>query len=228
MDKYKRYTGIIIFILAICLVIFVAWFIIRPQYEKWTNLCAEVEKVSNTLQEKQRTKMIIVKKLKSLQDSVLNAQKKIYSPVENKLGNDTLFFTLYSDLIEMVRANTIKIRSIDYKYNPYGDIFVQQKGSMYFVCDVNIEVISNYVNLGKLIQDIYQYPYYIKINSIEVSPYQKDKKILLTTLSVRLYAHTSPEEEVISSINEILEDDSIPITEKSGKINGATVPIPKQ
>ena len=62
----------------------------------------------------------------------------------------------------------------------------------YFVCDVKMDLISNFVNLGKLIQDIYQYPYFTKIESLSIKPYEKDKKILLTKLTLRLYAHTDP------------------------------------
>ena len=109
------------------------------------------------------------------------------------MGNDTLFFTLYNDVIEMIHANSIKIKSIDYNYNPKGDKFVQS-GKDYFVCDVNVELVSNYTNLGKLIQELYQYPYYIKINELNVKPYSKDKKILISDLSLRLYAHTEPED----------------------------------
>ena len=32
-----------------------------------------------------------------------------------------------------------------------------------------MDLVSNYVNLGKLIQDIYQYPYYLKINESELA-----------------------------------------------------------
>ncbi len=220
MDKYKKYTGVIIFIIAVAVMLYAAASIIIPQYNDWTNLKAKVEKTTKILEAKKQAKMTIVKKLKKMQDSVLSSQKKIYSPVESKLGNDTLFFTLYSDVIEMVRANTIKIKSIDYKYNPKGDIFVQQKGSMYFVCDVNMEIVSNYVNLGKLIQDLYQYPYYIKINSIEVVPYPQDKKILLSTISLRLYAHTQPDKDIVVDTEEMAEDGG-------NTLNKATQPLPQ-
>lgn len=195
MDRCKRYIGVIIFLIAVLAMLFVAAMIITPQYTNWKELNKKLQSVSATLVEKQKAKDVIIKKLKKLQESVMTSQKKIYSPVENKLGNDTLFFTLYSDVIEMVRANTIKIKSIDYQYNPLNDVFVKQKGSLYFVCDVNMEIVSNYVNLGKLIQDIYQYPYYIKINNISIRPYEKDKKILISNVSMRLYAHTAPDEE---------------------------------
>ena len=218
MEKYKRYYGVIIFLLVIAIFLSIVFAILSPKYAKWDETKDKVTTVTQKLEEKRKIKANIAKKLKNLQESVLSSQKKIYSPVEDKLGDDTLFFTLYSDLIEMVHANTIKIKSIDYEYNPKGDIFVQQKGSNYFVCDVNMEVVSNYVNLGKLIQDIYQYPYYIKINNIEVIPYPKDKKILLSKISMRLYAHTTPDTNVNENIEALTDE----------KIQGAETPLPKE
>ena len=195
MDKYKRYVGLIIFIIAVAVITLIAiMFFIKPMAASYKAVVDEEQQVTETLNKKREAMNTIRKKLAALKESVLSSQKKIYSPVENNLGDDTLFFTLYSDLIEMIQSNSIKIDSIDYKYNPSGDEFVKQGGN-YFVCDVNLKLVSNYINLGKLIQDLYQYPYYIKINNIDVYPYPKDKKILLTTMSVRLYAHTVPESE---------------------------------
>ena len=97
----------------------------------------------------------------------------------------------------MITANGIKIKSIEPVFDPSGDPFVEngnKEGRKYFICDVNLDLISSYVNLGKLIQEIYSYPSYIKINSLEIKPYNKDKKILLSKLSLRLYARTSPDD----------------------------------
>ena len=213
MDKYKKYTGLIIFAGAIFAITFISIMLfIKPMAQSYLELKNQEEQISQTLATKRTAMNNIQKKLAQLKESILTSQKKIYSPVENNLGDDTLFFTLYSDLIEMVHSNSIKIDSIDYKYNPDGDEFVAQ-GETYFVCDVNLKLVSNYVNLGKLIQDIYQYPYYIKINNIDVYPYPKDKKILLTSMSVRLYAHTSPEQ---------IEETDVPVLE------GAETAIPQE
>ena len=192
MDKYKRYYGVAIFLTAVIVTVFIAITAIKSMTTPYMEYNKKVAELTQTLETKQNLQKNIKTKLAKLKSSIMTSQKKIYSPVEDKLGSDTLFFTLYSDLIEMVHSNSIKIKSIDYEYNPEGDSFVAQK-DVYFVCNVNMELVSNYVNLGKLIQDIYQYPYYIRINNLEVYPYPKDKKILLSTLSVRLYAHTSPD-----------------------------------
>lgn len=194
MDKYKRYYGVIGFCIAIIILILGYVRLISPKVTMLKDLEAgngqKQEKISNL-----ENKITIVRqKIKKLKDSISASQKKIYSPIETDLGNETLFFTLYNDVIEMIHANSVKIKAIDYTYNPETDAFVKFGKDIYFVCDVNMELVSNYVNLGKLIQDLYQYPYYIKINEIEVKPYQKDKKILITNLSLRLYAHTEPDE----------------------------------
>lgn len=193
MDKYKRYYGAVLFLFVAFVLVYGSYNLIGPKFTEMSSVDSQIEDKQNTLNQMQDKKRVVMNKIKKLQNSVTNSQKKIYAPVESDLGNDTLFFTLYNDVIEMMHANSIKIKSIDYNYNPKGDKFVQS-GKDYFVCDVNVELVSNYTNLGKLIQELYQYPYYIKINELNVKPYSKDKKILISDLSLRLYAHTEPED----------------------------------
>ena len=195
MEKYSRYYGVIGFVIAIIILIAFCFLIIRPKVNNLTQANADFGNKTQTLASKQQLEANIKRKIKKLNDSMINAQKKVYTPAESDLGNDTLFFTLYNDVIEMLHSNSIKIRTIDYTYNPETDMFVKLGKDTYFVCDINMEVVSNYVNLGKLIQDIYQYPYYIRINEIDVNPYQKDKKILVSKISLRLYARTAPAED---------------------------------
>ena len=194
MDKYKRYYGIIVFCIAIVLLIFGFVQLISPKVTELNDLKASIEQKQGQVSDLENKLNIVKQKIKKIKNSIISSQKKIYSPIESDLGNETLFFTLYNDVIEMVHANSVKIKAIDYTYNPETDAFVKFGKDIYFVCDVNMELVSNYVNLGKLIQDLYQYPYYIKINEIEVKPYQKDKKILITNLSLRMYAHTEPDD----------------------------------
>ena len=192
MDKYRKYYGIMIFAVTAIVVTMVAYRIISPQISNLSELNNKITTQENLLKKKQNDLKIVKNKIKKIQDSILSSQKKIYSPLESDLGQDSLFFTLYNDLIEMVHANSVKIKSLSYVYNPADDSFVEFGKDVYFVCDINLELVSNYVNLGKLIQDIYQYPYHIKINNLTVKPYSKDKTVLLSALSLRLYAHTMP------------------------------------
>lgn len=217
MEKYKKYYGVIIFCVALVALIALVVYIISPKVTELNSLKNEEAQKQEQVSELQGKLDIVKAKIKKIKNSITSSQKKIYSPIENDLGNETLFFTLYNDVIEMIHANSVKIKSIDYTYNPEADAFVKFGKDVYFVCDVNMELVSNYVNLGKLIQDLYQYPYYIRINELEVKPYEKDKKILISNLSLRLYAHTEPDSEtpVASSTT-----DALPL-------NGAETQLPQ-
>jgi len=196
MDKYRRYYGIIAFLVIVFCTGFFSYKILYPALQERTTLQSTVASKESELSNKRAERDVVANKIKKLKDMISGLQKKVYSPTDSDLGNDTLFFTLYNDLIEMIHSNSVKIKSLDYSYNPESDSFVKFGKDTYFVCEVNMELVSNYINLGKLIQDIYQYPYYIKINNLEVKPYEKDKKILISKMKVILYAHTSPEEEI--------------------------------
>lgn len=192
MEKYKKYYGIMIFVAVIVLLTTAAYKFVMPSFLKISDLSSDLQKKESLYEKKKKELQIVNDKIKRIQNSISASQKKIYSPLETDLGSDSLFFTLYNDLIEMVHSNSVKIKSIKYEYNPESDPFVSFGKHIYFVCDVEMELVSNYVNLGKLIQDIYQYPYYIKINNLSVIPYSKDKRVLLSVLKLRMYAHTEP------------------------------------
>lgn len=192
MEKYSRYYGIIIFLAIVLLAAMIGFKSLSGAITRHTSVNANIIEIEKTYNTKMEQKQVVERKLAQLKSASSAMQKKVYAPVDADLGNDTLFFTLYNDLIEMVHSNSIKIKSMEYIYNPEDDAFVKFSKSQYFVCEVNMELVSNYTNLGKFIQDVVQYPYYIKIMKIDVRPYEKDKKILISNVSVRLYAHTMP------------------------------------
>ena len=196
MDKYSRYYGVIVFFVIVSLALFVGYKVVAPAVTNIFEIRQTLETKERDYNKKLEQKRNVERRLAQIKNSIATAQKKVYSPVDSDLGNDTLFFTLYKDVIEMIHSNSIKIKSMEYAYNPESDSFVKFGNDVYFVCEINMELVSNYTNLGKFIQDVVQYPYYIKINNISVRPYQKDKKILISDVSLRLYAHTAPEEEV--------------------------------
>lgn len=196
MNDLKRYYGIIIFLLGVILLIYFSFNFINTNISAYSESSQKLESAEAGLTKIKQEEMVVkdkINKLKNVKTTVL--AKKIYAPTESDLGTDSLFFVLYTDLIEMLRNNSVKIKSIDYKYNPEGDNFVQYGKDAYFVCDIDLKLLSNFVDLGKLIQDIYQYPYYIKICGIKIIPYEKDRKILLTDLKIRLYSYVEPKED---------------------------------
>ena len=195
MEKLQRYYGILLFVVIVAFTFYGAYNFVVPLLEKEKSAKESLEKNRTILATKKQQIGVIEAKLRKLKDSVSTSTKKVYYPIESDLGDDGLFFALYNDLLEMVSANSVKIKSIDYVHNPAEDNFVTHGKGEYFVCNVNLELISSYTDLGKLIEQIYKYNYYIKINSLKTEPHARDKKILLTKLSLTLYSHTDIEQE---------------------------------
>ena len=209
MGKYKKFYGVIVFLIIVVASVFFAVTEIQKKYNESTQLDTTIENSKKDLRKLQGEKKIVDEKLAKIKDSIIGAPKKIYAPVESGLDDDSLFFTLYNDALDMVTSNGIKIKSIKPVFDSINDPFVNEgnkNGDNYYVCDVTMDLISNYINLGKLVQDIYSYPSYIRINSLDIEPYNKDKKILLSKLSLRLYARTSPieEEDLVGDIDAAL------------------------
>ena len=197
MDKYSRYYGIVLFVVIVFASAYFGYNSLMQAVNDNANVRAKLEQKEKELNRKMEEKKVVERKLAQMREASGALQKRIYAPIDADLGNDTLFFTLYNDLIEMVHSNSIKIKSMEYVYNPENDAFVKFSKDVYFVSEVNMELVSNYTNLGKFIQDVVQYPYYMRIMSIDVKPYPKDKKILISNVSVRMYAKTSPEENKV-------------------------------
>ncbi len=193
MDKYSRYYGIFTFVVIVLLASMYGYSTLKQSLNQLISVNSQVVKKEQEYNKKLEQKRIVERKLNQMKMAMTSVQKKVYAPLDSDLGNDTLFFTLYNDLIEMLHANSIKIKSIEYLYNPESDAFVKFSKDQYFVSEVNMELVSNYTNLGKFIQDIIQYPYYVRILGIDIKPYPKDKKILISNVSLILYAHTTPE-----------------------------------
>jgi len=109
MEQYRRYYGILIFIASAVVLIMLAYNLITPKITSLTSLNSNITKKENLLRKKQSELNIVKNKIKKIRDSITGSQKKIYSPIESDIGNDSLFFTLYNDVIEMVHSNSIKI-----------------------------------------------------------------------------------------------------------------------
>ena len=196
MEKYQKYTGVIISIIVIVLAIFIAINkFVLTSFSAKENAENELRKNRETLEKLTKQVERIKKKKEQTKIEFKTVHKKIYSPQYASTENDRLFFTLYNDIIDLLKENSVKIKKVSYDYNPSNDHFVELGENKYFVCKINFELISNYINFGAFIEKVLQYPYYIKLNSIKIEPYQKDKKILIIELSLNIYSKLEPETE---------------------------------
>lgn len=120
--------------------------------------------------------------------NVVGLAKQIYRPDSVGLDTEASFAVILDDIINMAKYNGVKIYSVEYVYNPVEDEFIKGAPDKYNVCQIALDIIADYADLETFLKDIYKYPYLINIDELASMPYEKNKKILLTKLQMKLYS----------------------------------------
>lgn len=114
--------------------------------------------------------------------------KNIYKPEMSGLDPEASFSVMFDDIIDMIKYNGLKVYSIEYVYNPPNDLFQQGAADKFNVCQLNVALVGDYSALGSFIKELYKYPYLVNLDKIELTPYPKNRKILLANLQIVLYS----------------------------------------
>ena len=114
--------------------------------------------------------------------------KPFYKPVMQGLDTEAVIAGEFAEILQLVRANKIKVRSINYDYDPKDDSFVNNAASEYNVARLNMEMIASYTNYDNFLKELYKHEHFLDIQSVEIVPYKKNKRILLINFKVKLYA----------------------------------------
>lgn len=139
------------------------------------------------------------RKLQGLKDNIeakkienANMVKAFFKPING--GNDTesVISDEFGEILQIIRVNKIKTRSMKYDYDPQDDNFVKNVGNKYHVCRITAEMVGNYSNFENFLRELYKHEHFLEISKIEIVPYQKNKRILLATLQIKLYAQRDP------------------------------------
>jgi len=118
------------------------------------------------------------------------SDKPFYKPIMSGFDSEAAIAGEFSEILQLVRANQIKIRSIKYEYDKdvTDDVFAQNAADKYNVARLNIEMIANYSNYDNFLKELYKHEHFLDIQQVEIVPYKKNKKVLLINCKVKLYA----------------------------------------
>lgn len=184
MQKYKEAIFFTIFILIGFIYSIVR---IRPEIVQIFQIENDI-RTKKVQQEDLERQLDELKKVQIAKMDTSQLSKSIYKPAESGMETESSFTVMFDDIIDMAKYNGIKIYSIEYVYNPPEDEFVKGATDKYNVCQLNMSIIADYSDLESFLKELYKYPYLVNIDKLELSPYQKNKKILLTNLQLKLYA----------------------------------------
>ncbi len=115
-------------------------------------------------------------------------EKAFYNPAEAGLDREGVIAGEFSEILELIKANTIKTKSINYTYEPSDDPFVAGAKEKFNVAQLDMSMIGTYSNFENFLKDLYKHEHFLNIRKISVTPYEKDKSILLIDFSLKLYA----------------------------------------
>lgn len=164
---------------------------IYENYQNYTAANDEVTQKTATVQEKQAKLDEYRRKEqeeKAKENESKKSEKPFYKPVMSGLDTEAVIAGEFAEVLQLVRANQIKVRSIKYDYDPKDDAFVAGAGSQYNVARLNMEMVGNYSNYDNFLKEMYKHEHFLDIQTAEIVPYKKNKKILLINFKVKLYA----------------------------------------
>ncbi len=123
--------------------------------------------------------------------------KAFYRDIKSS-GNSTadILAGEIQEINDLVKFYGIKMYKVNYNYDPAEDVFFKEKKDVYSVCNMNMELFASYMKFQSFLKDLYKHEHFLDIQSIEVSPYKKDKSILNVKMSVSLYAEKDGSQSV--------------------------------
>ena len=189
MKKFQIALGI--FALSLIVFIFLVSKVI-PEVQKISQIQNDYKTQSSALADSER-------KLQDLKDAARrketeneNIQKIFFKPISEGLDTEAAISDEFGEILQIVRENKIKMRSVKYDYDPQDDNFVKNAGNRYQVCRVTAEMIASYSNFANFLRELYKHEHFLEISKIEIAPYEKNKRILLISLQIKLYAQRDP------------------------------------
>lgn len=187
----KKYKDIILWTVLILLIVIVLLIKTKPEVGKIIQTEKSIKEKTVQLADLQRQLDTLKQNEANENEQKTEAPKQvknIYKPETASTEAESSFTVLFDDVIDMAKYNGIKVYSIEYTYNPAEDDFVKNAAAQYNVCQLNMQLVSDYSDLESFLRELYKYPYLVNVEKLEITPYPKNKKILLTALQIKLYA----------------------------------------
>lgn len=185
---FKKFKSIIL-ILVLTLVVF-GYIIskIIPIVTDIVKISQNYKTAVTTLADKERTYKNLKEKTEKAEAENQKTPKAVYKPIEQGMDTESIVANQFAEILTFIRGNAIKTRSIKYEYDPKDDKFVKNIPDKYHVAKLDIEMISTYKEFEGFLKELYKHEHFLDISSIEIIPYDKDKKVLIIKFQLKLYA----------------------------------------
>ena len=117
--------------------------------------------------------------------------KVIFESTEPGIGAEASFAPLFERFIETAKLSGIRIRSINYNYNPIDDSIVAAKLTNYNVCELDVKAVGSYRNFQTFYKALNRDNYVMSLAQMEFKPWEGDRSVLVSDFKLRLYTKTN-------------------------------------
>ncbi len=128
--------------------------------------------------------------LQNRQKKVVKDGKIVFDAPDMRFSPDASFAPLFELVLTIAQQSGIRIRSIDYNYAPQEDMIFAAKINGYNVCELNMVTVGSYTELQNFFKSIMKEQYLTNLAEVELTPWEKDKKVLIAKIKLRLYTRT--------------------------------------
>lgn len=163
-----------------------------PEIQKTIQIQEDTKNKSTELADAERklTELKTAAEKRDEQDS--SVLQMFFKPVSEGLDTEAAISDEFGEILQLLRDNKVKTRSVNYDYDPQDDNFVKNAANKYHVCRITAEMIANYADFANFVRELYKHEHFLDISKIEIVPYQKNKRILLISFQIKLYAQRDP------------------------------------
>lgn len=190
-EKLKHFfIPLVIVIASVALAVYFAMQLVE-NVETMITKRQTIESKEKELAEK-RTKLEDLKKQEEEENRKMQERasksKPFYKPTASGMNTEAVIAGEFTEILELIRANKIKVRSIKYDYNPADDEFIKKAGAKYQAARLNMEMVATYTDYNNFLKELYKHEHFLDIQSVEIVPYRKNKQILLINFKLKLYS----------------------------------------
>ena len=196
MGNYNEYLkkfqiAVIIFVAALLLAGFLIYKTV-PLVQQIFDLQEQYKTQSSALVDAERQLENLKAEVARKEAENETALKLFFKPINEGLDAEASISDEFGEILQLLRENKIKTRSVQYEYDPKDDNFVKNIPYRYHVCRITSEMVASYASFANFLRELYKHEHFLDISKIEIVPYDKNKRILLINLQIKLYAQKDP------------------------------------
>ena len=183
LKAYYLYFFVIALVIAFCI------YQIVPKAQAVHQNIARIEEMEAKVNDL-NVKYLEVQKRQNIENmKYANLEQKIIYQPQYAYSNSLLALNgMLEDITNKALKNQLKLRKIDYIENLTNDVITTNDPNSYNACGVKLSLIGSYLEFQKFLNEIFTYPYLINLNTIDITPYQRDKRVLIIDVTLHMYA----------------------------------------